>query len=66
MRELDVLLVNWLEHRYAAASEAQKAVFEALLQLPDPELAAYLLQGRTASTAEAARVIDDIRRNDSP
>ena len=45
MRELDVLLSDYLEQHYAAADEPQKAAFHTLLSLPDPELAAYLLGG---------------------
>ena len=39
MRELDVLLVRYLDHHYAAADPAERAAFEALLEWPDPRLA---------------------------
>jgi antitoxin CptB len=43
MRELDVLLERYLQTHYATASSDEKAAFEQLVQLQDPELARYLL-----------------------
>lgn len=60
MRELDVLLERWLEEHYDAAPAPQKAAFHALLELPDPQLAGYLLRGEPAVNAEAADVIQQI------
>ena len=48
MRELDVLLQAFLESGYEALDNDDKARFESLLMLPDPELAAYLF-GRAPS-----------------
>lgn len=61
MRELDDLLLAWLDARFEAAPEAHKAAFETLLQLPDPELARYLLRGEPAGSADADDVIEQIR-----
>ncbi len=61
MRELDVLLSHWLERHYDAADEQRKAAFERLLELSDPELAAYLLRGVSADDPLIDRVITDIR-----
>lgn len=61
MRELDVLLSAWLEQRFDGASERQKAAFERLLALPDPELAGYLLQGKTVADPELGDVIQQLR-----
>ncbi len=44
MRELDDLLLRYLEQRYDAASVEEKAAFHAFLELSDPELMSYLLQ----------------------
>ena len=44
MRELDELLLSYLDRNYAVASEAEKAAFQSLLTLPDPDLLGYLLQ----------------------
>ncbi len=44
MRELDELLLDYLDHRFDVACEDEKAAFRALLDLSDPELMAYLLR----------------------
>jgi antitoxin CptB len=61
MRELDLMLLRWLEERYEGASPAQRAQFEALLDLPDPQLAAWLLQG-VAPMAQFAALIETLRQ----
>ena len=61
MRELDVLLSAWLDRHYAQADEDDKAAFRALLSLPDPELAGYLLHGVTPDAEETASVVRQIR-----
>ena len=37
MRELDVLLVRYLDRDFAGASSRERDAFRALLDLPDPE-----------------------------
>ncbi len=59
MRELDQLLVAYLENHYDAAADADKQAFQALLQLPDPELVSYLLNNQKPEPA-LQRVVDDI------
>jgi len=55
VKELDLMLVRWLESCYPQASEAERANFERFLDLPDPEMAAYLLKHeRPADPAFAA------------
>ena len=58
MRELDELLIRYLESRYDGADAAEKAAFQAVLALPDPELNGYLLQRQTPSSKSIAGVID--------
>lgn len=60
MRELDTLLDNYLERCYDTAPEEEKCAFEAVLELPDPELVAYFLQGRQAPSEAMARVVTRI------
>ena len=60
MRELDELLLTYLDHGYSAAGEAEKAAFHSLLELPDPELISYLLQ-QQSHPAELDIVIQNIR-----
>ena len=60
MRELDELLLGYLEDRYADDSEADKAAFREILELADPELNGYLLQRQVPSSEPVARVIKRI------
>jgi succinate dehydrogenase flavin-adding protein (antitoxin of CptAB toxin-antitoxin module) len=43
MRELDVLLTNYLEQRYKHAPVVEQQTFQALLELSDNQLQNYLL-----------------------
>ena len=45
MRELDMLLLRYLDREFASASAESQAAFEALLSVPDPEIL-DLLAGR--------------------
>ena len=65
MRELDELLLSYLENRYADAAEADKQAFHSILALPDPELLGYLLQ-KEQPAAELARVIAHILDRTQP
>ncbi|MCG8371388.1 MAG: succinate dehydrogenase assembly factor 2 [Proteobacteria bacterium] len=66
MRELDELLLDYLERRYPADGEADKAAFRALLELADPELNAYLLQQQTPNSEPIARVVERILSRNLP
>ena len=59
MRELDELLLTYLEQRYEPAPDADKQAFQALLDLPDPDLVGYLLNKQTPAS-ELQRVVDHI------
>ena len=65
MRELDELLLAYLETRYSSADAEEKAAFRELLALADPELNAYLLQRQPPPSRPIARVIDSILRRNS-
>ena len=58
MRELDELLLQYLENDYRQSSDEKKEAFRQLLALSDPELRAYLLGGE--QTGQPA--VDDILR----
>lgn len=60
MRELDELLIRYLESRYPNADDAEKAAFQAVLALPDPDLNGYLLQRQVPSSKSIAGVIERI------
>ena len=61
MRELDILLTDYLENDYSQSSEAQKQAFRELLGLPDPDLIGYLLGGQTPRDIALANVVSQIR-----
>jgi antitoxin CptB len=65
MRELDELLLRYLEEHYPSDSESDKAAFRAVLELPDPELNGYLLQRQMPSSEAVARVINRLLRRDN-
>jgi antitoxin CptB len=47
MKELDLLLTGYLREHWAQAGAAERAAFERILELPDPLLAAYLMERET-------------------
>ena len=61
MRELDELLIGYLDGRYPGAAEREKSAFRKLLSLADSELIGYLLGGREAADRELADVVSRIR-----
>ncbi len=61
MRELDLLLGGWLDSQFERATDAQREQFEALLELPDPQLARYLLAGERPQAADLASLVESIR-----
>jgi len=64
MRELDVLLMRYLERDWPQAESSQRAAFADLLEWQDPEINA-LLVGRLAPETEAlASVVECLRRAD--
>jgi antitoxin CptB len=44
MKELDLLLTGYLREHWSMAGPAERAAFERILELPDPLLAAYLME----------------------
>lgn len=61
MRELDDLLLAYLETHYVLADSDEKAAFRDVLALADPQLNAYLLQRHIPRAEPIARVIERIR-----
>ena len=45
MKELDLLLVRYLRDRLTDAPSDERIVFAEFLELPDPDIARYLLAG---------------------
>jgi succinate dehydrogenase flavin-adding protein (antitoxin of CptAB toxin-antitoxin module) len=58
MKELDLLLTRWLDREFDHASPRQRALFERLLALPDPELASYLVAGEAPQPGEGGAETD--------
>jgi antitoxin CptB len=61
MRELDALLQAFLSDTYSTLSTADKGRFVALLELPDPELSAYLLGRDVPWDPDVERLVASIR-----
>ncbi len=66
MRELDALLLKFVERSAASLSAADLARFEEILELPDPVLHAYLLGRSAPADAATASFIERIRASLSP
>ena len=60
-RELDLVLSAWLETAFEHSSAQQRAEFEQLLELPDPELERYLLWGARPDAPARAALVQAIR-----
>ncbi len=57
MKELDALMVGYLENHYPNVDPEEKAAFERVLRLSDPELIGYLLKGEQPEDPGVAAVI---------
>lgn len=66
MRELDVLLIHFFEASFDTLSVAEKQTFRAILELPDPELQAYLIAGHTSEDPALEALFDRIRTSLHP
>jgi antitoxin CptB len=66
MRELDAVLQSFLQTSYADLSAADIRRFEAILDLPDPELYAYLTGRSEPPDRHIARLIERIRHSLHP
>ncbi len=62
MRELDVLLMKYMDQVFPQASPASQVAFAALLDLQDPELLALLTGNLTCEQKDMADVVDQLTR----
>jgi antitoxin CptB len=60
--ELDVVLHDFLARRFAALPAAERAAFERLLAVPDPELLAYLNFQAEPADPELKNIVAKIRQ----
>ncbi len=61
MKELDLVLMRYLRERWPTASGAERDLFERVLDLPDPELAACLMGRATAPDRELQAMLELLR-----
>ncbi len=61
MKELDVLLADYLEFRYDQAPVSERQAFKALLERPNTDLYAYLLGPKIPTDAEMLNVVRSIK-----
>jgi antitoxin CptB len=62
MRELDIVFERFLEHDFEHLSADQQTHFAALLEVPDPDIYAWLLR-REAPRAEFQALIANLQRH---
>jgi len=60
MKELDLVLEQWLERRYPGASHGERLQFARFLELPDPQMAGYLLGGETPPDPALAALVAEL------
>ena len=62
MKELDVVLIRYLDHGYPSASDAEQEQFRSLLEMPDPDLYNLVLGRDASSDPERTRLLQQLRR----
>jgi antitoxin CptB len=65
MKELDLLLTGYLRDHWTVAAAPEKAAFERILALPDPLLAAYLMQREAAPDPDLENLLAILRSQDA-
>jgi antitoxin CptB len=66
MRELDAVLAAFVDAEAERLPDVDIACFEAILELPDPTLHAYLLGRSAPDDAATAALIERIRASHRP
>ena len=61
MKELDVVLVRYLENTYESATTLEQDQFRELLQMPDPDLYNLLLGREVTDDPDLARFLRHLR-----
>ena len=61
MRELDLLLMRYLDTYYETASATEQQAFQDLLEIQDPEIFSYLTGKQTAEDANVQRLAEQLR-----
>ncbi|HEU4780818.1 MAG TPA: succinate dehydrogenase assembly factor 2 [Steroidobacteraceae bacterium] len=63
MKELDFLLLRYLRDRHAFAASDERAAFTEFLELPDPDIARYLLAGDVPEDPRRAALCRQLLRS---
>jgi succinate dehydrogenase flavin-adding protein (antitoxin of CptAB toxin-antitoxin module) len=63
MKELDFLLLRYVRERLVHADSDERDAFARFLELPDPELARYLIAGDVPSDSRQAALCRNLLRN---
>ena len=63
MKELDFLLLRYVRERLVHAGSDERDAFARFLELPDPELARYLIAGDVPSDSRQADLCRNLLRN---
>jgi antitoxin CptB len=63
MKELDLLLLRYLRDCHALAANDERAAFVEFLELPDPDLARYLIAGDVPEDPRHAALCRTMRTN---
>ena len=61
MRELDLLMTNFLDRQYLDATADQQRAFRELVETPDPVLLAWLTGRERPADPVVAELVDEIR-----
>ncbi len=61
MRELDQLLIRWLDREWATSSESERGIFLRLLDCEDDRLWRWFLGRETAPDASLQSLVERIR-----
>ena len=64
MKELDLLLLKFVDADYAAAGEDGQRAFRQLLSMPDPEILALLTGRSTTDDVHLAAVVESLLSRD--
>jgi succinate dehydrogenase flavin-adding protein (antitoxin of CptAB toxin-antitoxin module) len=56
MKELDLLLLRYLRGHYAGADLHERDAFAEFLELPDPDIARYLVAGHVPENPAQAEI----------
>lgn len=66
MRELDLLLDDFLEQRYEALSADEQESFARLLERPNEDLMDWLMEGGTPQDGRLKEIVQKIRTRSGP